>query len=67
MILGVCSAEGVNPAELKGGSRRGCLSQVRAQLALKLAGDYGLMMAETARQLGVSTSAISKIFARHVK
>ena len=65
MILDVCSKEGVNPAELKGGSRRDRLSQVRAQLALKLVENFGLSMAETARQLGVCTSAISKIFERH--
>ena len=64
MILDVCREEGINLAELKGGSRRGNHSQVRAQLALKLVEDYGLTMAETARQLGVSTSAISKIFER---
>lgn len=38
---------------------------MRAQLAMELVRDYGLTMAETARQLSVTTSAISKIFIRN--
>ena len=64
-ILEICKQEGLNVEELKGGSRRGRLSNVRAKLAKDLVEDYGLTLAETARQLGVSTSAISKIFARN--
>ena len=59
--------EGVHIAELKGGSRRGSLPGLRAQLAMDLVRDYGLTLAETARQLGVSTSAISKMFERSRK
>ena len=64
-ILEICKQEGFNDEELKGGSRRGKLSNVRAKLAKDLVEDYGLTLAETARQVGVSTSAISKIFARN--
>ena len=64
-ILEVCKKEGFNIEELKGGSRRDRLPEVREQLAKELVKDYGLTLAETARQLGVSTSAISKIFARN--
>jgi putative transposase len=64
-ILDVCSKEGVSIEELKGGSRRGRHSEVRAKLAMEFVRDYGLTLAETARQLGVSTSAISKIFERN--
>ncbi|MBW2143702.1 MAG: transposase [Deltaproteobacteria bacterium] len=60
----ICKKEGVNIEELKGGSRRGQIPQVRAQLAVDLVENFGLTFAETGRQLGVSTSAISKIFMR---
>lgn len=49
----------------KGGSRRGRLSLFRTQLAKELVDNIGLTMAETARQLGVTTSAISRIFERN--
>ncbi|MBW2064197.1 MAG: transposase [Deltaproteobacteria bacterium] len=60
----VCKKEGASKEELQGGSRRGRISQIRAQLAIELTEDYGLTLAETGRQLGVSTSAISKIYMR---
>lgn len=60
----ICKEKNVNIAELKGGSRRGEFSVIRANLAKILTGDYGLSLAETARQLGVTTSAISRIFRR---
>ncbi len=63
-IIEVCSKEGVSVGELKGGGRRAILPGVRVQLAMELVRGYGLTLAETARQLGVSTSAISKIFNR---
>jgi len=49
------------------GSRRGCISQVRLQIAYQLVQDYGIPLAEVARQLGVSTSAISKAITRKTK
>jgi putative transposase len=61
----ICKKEGINIEELKGGSRRVGISQVRARLALNLVESYGLSLAEAGRQLGVSTSAISKIFVRN--
>ena len=45
---------------LKGGSRRGRLPEIRARLARELVEGFGLTMAETSRQLGVTTSGISK-------
>jgi REP element-mobilizing transposase RayT len=59
-----CAKAGININELTGGSRRGQISKLRAQLALDLVENYGLSLAEAGRQLGVSTSAISKIFTR---
>lgn len=59
-----CEKAGINISELTGGSRRGRISQVRAHLSRQLVKRYGLPLAETARQLGVSTTAISKIILR---
>jgi DNA-directed RNA polymerase specialized sigma subunit len=65
IIRGIEKKEGVNKEELQGGSRRGRISQIRAQLAIELTEGYGLTLAEAGRQLGVSTSAISRIFIRN--
>lgn len=54
----------INIKELKSGSRRGSISKVRAKLAIRVVEEYGNPFAETARQPGVSTSAISKIISR---
>jgi REP element-mobilizing transposase RayT len=64
-IQEICTKEGLNREELQGGSRRGRISQIRAQLAIELTEGYGLSLAEAGRQLGVSTSAISRIFMRN--
>ncbi|MCP4666375.1 MAG: hypothetical protein GY849_08405 [Deltaproteobacteria bacterium] len=60
----ICKKEGIHVEELKGGGRRGRISEIRSQLAIELVESYGLTLAEAGRQLGVSTSAISKIFQR---
>jgi REP element-mobilizing transposase RayT len=64
-IQEICKKEGLNKEELQGGSRRGRISRIRAQLAIELTERYGLSLAEAGRQLGVSTSAISRIFMRN--
>ena len=64
-ILDACEKDGVSVVALKGGSRRGRLPGLRVQLAKDLVEYHGLNMAETARQLGVTTSAISRIFERN--
>ena len=64
IILAACEESGVSVEALRGGSRRGALPGLRAQLAKELVEKLGLTMAETARQLGVTTSAISRIFER---
>ena len=63
----ICEKEGVSIEELKGGSRRGKIPGTRIKLAIELVTDHGLTLAETARQLGVSTSAISKILSRNLR
>jgi len=62
-----CEKEGINVKELRMGSRRGRISPVRLQIAYQLVDDYGIPLAEVARQLGVSTSAISKAITRRLK
>jgi len=64
VIQETCKNEGVNIRELQSGSRRGRVSQVRSQIACRLIETYGIPLAEVARQVGVSTSAISKIIKR---
>jgi DNA-directed RNA polymerase specialized sigma subunit len=60
----VCAKEKINSNELRMGSRRGRISQVRSKIACQLVEDYGLPLAEIARKLGVSTSAVSKALTR---
>jgi hypothetical protein len=57
----------INPKKFRMGSRRGCISQVRLQIGYQLVQDYGILLAEVARQLGVSMSAISKAITRRKK
>jgi len=63
-ILKICKNEKVPIEEIKGGSRRREASKVRARIAIGLVKTNGVALAEVARQLGVSTSAISKIVKR---
>ena len=58
-IAKVCIQGDINIKELKSGSRRGLISKIRSKLAISLVDEYGISFAEIARQLGVSTSAIS--------
>ena len=63
----ICEMRRVNGEELRMGSRRGTLSQVRSEIAEELVGRLGMPLAEVARALGVSTSAISKLLARKIQ
>ena len=63
-ISKICKNEKVPIEELQGGSRRRKASKVRARIAIGLVKTHGVTLAEVARQLGVSTSAISKIVKR---
>ena len=64
IVLAACEESGVSVEALRGGRRRGPFPRLRAQPAKELVEKLGLTMAETARQLGVTTSAISRIFER---
>jgi hypothetical protein len=63
-IAQMCESKNVSIAELKTGSRRREVSRVRAQVATGLVKRHGIPLAEVARRVGVSTSAISKIINR---
>ena len=60
----ICKSEKVSIEELKGGIRRKEVSRVRGRIAIGLVKEHGVVLAEVARRLGVSTSAISKIIRR---
>jgi DNA-binding MarR family transcriptional regulator len=62
-----CRKENVRVQELRMGSRRRGISQLRARIAFQLVEQYGLPLAEVARQLGVTTSAVSKAITRSSK
>jgi len=64
IIQKICNQEDINLLELKAGSRRRSVSRVRSQLAHDLAEIYGIPLAEVARHVGVSTSAISKMLSK---
>jgi len=56
--------EKVSIEELTSGSRRKEVSAIRGRIAIGLVEKYGIALAEAARRVGVSTSAISKIMQR---
>jgi hypothetical protein len=61
MIREFCQREKVGIEELKGGSRRARMPGIRSELAVRLMEECGLPMAEIGRQLGVTTSAVSRV------
>jgi putative transposase len=62
-----CDQDRISVRDLQMGSRRGMIPGIRSDLAWKLAREWGFSLAEIARQLGVSTSAISQILRRRLK
>jgi len=64
-IISVCQREKVSVKALQSGSRRNPLPFVRRELAIKLVSEYGISLAETARQLGISTSGVAQIMRRN--
>ena len=59
-----CCRQKISYEAMTDGSRNRSITKARAGLARKLLNEYGLTKAESARQLGVSTSAISKCLSR---
>ncbi len=66
-INGECEKRKINIEVLRSGSRLTEVSKLRMYLAIALVKDYGLPLAECARQLGVSTSAIAQVLRRQSK
>ncbi len=64
LINKACEKKGITVKELQSGGRRGSVSSVRFRLALEMVQNHGFSLAEAARQLGVSTSGISKLLLR---
>jgi REP element-mobilizing transposase RayT len=64
LIAEQCKKSGVAPDVLKGGIRAGAVSQLRARIALILVKELGIPYAEIGRQLGISTSRVSRIIGR---
>jgi REP element-mobilizing transposase RayT len=60
-IATVCEKKDITINELRSGSRRKHVSRTRAAIANYIVKNYGVTLAEAARQLGVSTSAVSKM------
>ena len=60
-----CQKGKIELGELRMGSRRGEIPQVRSEIARQLVKTLGMSLAEVARLSGVSTSAISKILKRN--
>lgn len=59
-----CRRSGINPLELQGGGKRRDVSGTRANIAMRGREELGLSAAAIARQVGVSTSAITKAIER---
>jgi hypothetical protein len=59
-----CQAADIHVPALTGGSRQHHVCKVRHALARRLTAQLGLSFAETARLLGVTTSAVAKIHMR---
>ena len=60
-----CRKEKVTVTILQSGSRRHPLPKLRKEITLKLINGYGVTLAETARQLGISTSGVAQILRRN--
>jgi REP element-mobilizing transposase RayT len=59
-----CEDSEVDIKALKAGSRRRKISKIRFRLMEKLVDEFGFSLAETGRQLGVSSSAVAKALSR---
>jgi putative transposase len=64
LMTKICKDERVSIEELKAGSRRKEVSEVRKRIAIELVKRHGVALAEVARRVGVSTSGVSKILKR---
>lgn len=60
-----CNRHNVSLSALRSGTRRQPFPEIRKTLAVKFINDWGISLAETARQLGITTSAVAQILRRN--
>jgi putative transposase len=65
VITQICRQAGIREMELRHGSQRKAVSRARAHIAFQLNREDGIPMAEIARAVGVSTTAIIKAIQKH--
>jgi putative transposase len=63
----ICQAQGVTIRELRLGSRRTAASVARARIANVLVVDYGISLAEVARNVGITSSGVFRILKQNEK
>ncbi len=59
-----CRKAGMLPDALRGGNRAGSIARLRSEIAFTLVKELGISFAEIGRQLGISTSGVSRIMQR---
>lgn len=64
LIATMCQKHKIAVQELRSGSRRGRTAQARAEIIRYLVKRHGLPLAEVARQVGISTSGVSRVLSR---
>jgi REP element-mobilizing transposase RayT len=67
IVKRICKKANISIKELKSGSRRRCITEIRSRISYELVKDHGVSLAETARQVGVSTSAVEKSMKRRIQ
>jgi putative transposase len=60
----MCKESGMSEKELRSGSHKRRVSEVRAEIAYYLSREMGISMAEAARRLGVGTSTVAMAIGR---
>jgi REP element-mobilizing transposase RayT len=63
-VVEQCKKDKASITELRSGSRRGGVPVLRRRIVCGLVENYGVPAAEVARQVGISTSGVSKILIR---
>jgi REP element-mobilizing transposase RayT len=64
VINDICTAENIDVFHLQSGSRRSAIVRARKKIIEILVTNLGVSLAETARQVGVSTSAVANTITR---
>jgi hypothetical protein len=62
-VIEACNQASASLEELRLGSRRRPLPALRVKLAIRMVEEWGLSLADAARELGISTSGIAKALA----